>query len=145
MNPQNHRTFWAGRDPEGPSSPAQKWMAHRGIEPKTLALLAQRSNQPHPFYLADSTYCKFLTSYWFLILVEMVFIRTNCNLTYLCFSGLKIACLGCWCLPGLTAESQITIKHTWKDVFHLRQMSFAFFRFQLLIGVENTNFKVFVT
>lgn len=86
-----------------------------------LVLLSPCSNQPHPFYLADSTHSKFLTSYWFLILVEMVFIRNNCNLTYLGFPGLKIACLGRCCLPGLAAVSQITIKHTWKGVFHLRR------------------------
>lgn len=50
-----------------------------------------------------------------------MFTSTNCNLTYLRFLGLRIACSGCRCLPGLAAVSEITIRHTLKGVFHLRR------------------------
>lgn len=45
MESQNPSIFWVARDPQWSWSPALKWMAHRGIKPMTLVLLAQCSNQ----------------------------------------------------------------------------------------------------
>lgn len=41
----SHRIFCVGRDPQRQSSPVLKWMAHTGIEPTTLMLLAPCPNQ----------------------------------------------------------------------------------------------------
>lgn len=41
------RIFLIGRDPQGSSSPAFKWMAHTGIEPTTLVLSAPCFNELH--------------------------------------------------------------------------------------------------
>lgn len=37
---ENNKTFWAGRDPQGPVCPALKWKAHTGTEPTILVLSA---------------------------------------------------------------------------------------------------------
>lgn len=42
---QKHRIFWVGRNPQASSSPSLQRMAHTGVKPVTLALLAQCSHQ----------------------------------------------------------------------------------------------------
>lgn len=42
---QNHRILWVGSDLQGSWSPSLRWIAHTGIKPTTLALLALCFNQ----------------------------------------------------------------------------------------------------